>query len=360
MKEVAQTSVCVTFFEEDIMKALVFYDHGELDALKYEDMPTPEPAGGEVLVKIEASALNHLDIWVRRGWPGLKLPKPHIGGADGAGVVAKLGAGVTGIEVGTPVAINPGINSVEDEFTRRGEHPMSPGYGILGESRTGTLAEYIVVPAASLLPMPDGATFDDTAAAQLVFLTAWRMLMTRSQLRAGETVLIVGAGGGVNTAALQIAKLAGAEVFALTSTEEKMEKARQFGADHVINYKTEDWVKRIQQMTHRRGVDVVVDNVGRATWAQSILAARRGGRIITVGNTSGPQVEMDMRYVFFKQLTIIGSTMGNPQEFRDVMNLVWAGRLRPIIDRVMPLSEGRDAQALMERGEQFGKIVLKP
>lgn len=345
---------------EEMMKALVFYDHGDLDVLRYEDVPTPEPADTEVLVKVEAAALNHLDIWVRRGWPGLKLAKPHIGGADGAGIVVKLGAGVTGIELGTRVAINPGLNPVEDEFTRRGEHPMSPAYGILGESRAGTLAEYVVVPAASLLPMPDHATFEETAAAQLVFLTAWRMLITRGQLRAGETVLIIGAGGGVNTAALQIAKLAGAEVFALTSSEQKMEKARQWGADHVINYKTEDWVKRIQELTHRRGVDVVVDNVGQATWRQSILAARRGGRIITVGNTSGPLVEMDMRQVFWKQLTILGSTMGTPEEFREVMNLVWAGRLRPIIDRVMPLAEGREAQALMERGEQFGKIVLKP
>lgn len=342
------------------MKALVFYDHGDLGVLRYEDVPTPEPAETEVLVKIEAAALNHLDIWVRRGLPGLKLPKPHIGGADGAGVVVKLGAGVTGIELGTRVAINPGLNPVEDEFTRRGEHPMSPAYGILGESRAGTLAEYVVVPASSLLPMPDGATFEETAAAQLVFLTAWRMLITRGQLRAGETVLIIGAGGGVNTAALQIAKLAGAEVIALTSTEQKMEKARQCGADHVINYKTEDWVKRVQELTHRRGVDVVVDNVGRATWQQSILAARRGGRIITVGNTSGPLVEMNMRYVFWKQLTILGSTMGTPEEFREVMNLVWKGRLRPIIDRVMPLAEGKEAQAIMERGEQFGKIVLKP
>lgn len=342
------------------MKALVFYEHGELDVLRYEDVPVPEPGPGEVLVKLEAAALNHLDIWVRRGWPGLKLKMPHIGGADGAGTVAKLGPGVTGIQVGTRVAINPGSNAFEDEFTRRGEHSMSPGYGILGESRPGTFAEYVVTPAESLLPMPEGASFEETAAAQLVFLTAWRMLMIRAGLRAGESVLIIGAGGGVNTAALQIAKLAGAEVYALTSTEEKMEKARQLGADHVINYKTEDWVKRILDLTGKRGVDLVVDNVGRATWKKSMQVARRGGRIVTVGNTSGPLAETDIRYIFAKHLTIIGSTMGSPQEFRDVMALVWAGKLRPIIDRIMPLAEGRQAQALMESGGQFGKIVLKP
>ncbi len=342
------------------MKALVYHEHGDADVLKYEEVPTPKPAAGEVLVKLEASALNHLDIWVRRGWPGLKLAMPHIGGADGAGVVAELGSGVSSVEVGTRVAINPGSNKFEDEFTLRGEHPMSPGYGILGETRSGTFAEYIVVPAASLLPMPDGANFEETAAAQLVYLTAWRMLITRGQLRAGESVLIVGAGGGVNTASLEIAKLAGAEIYALTSTEEKMEKARQLGANHVINYKADDWVKRIQQLTNRRGVDLVVDNIGQATWMKSILAARRGGRIVTVGNTSGPLAETDIRFIFLKQLTIIGSTMGNPQEFRDVMSLVWAGKLRPIVDRVMPLSQGREAQALLERGEQFGKIVLKP
>lgn len=342
------------------MKAVVFHEHGEVDVLNYEEVPTPEPGAGEVLVKIEAAALNHLDLWVRRGWPGLKLTLPHIGGADGAGVVAKLGPGVAGVEVGTRVAINPGSNRFEDEFTRRGEHPLSPGYGILGETRPGTFAEYQVVPAASLVPMPEGASFEETAAAQLVYITAWRMLITRGQLRAGESVLIIGAGGGVNTAALQIAKLAGAEVYALTSTDEKMEKARQLGADHVINYKTENWVKRIQQLTNRRGVDVVVDNVGRATWRQSMQAARRGGRIVTVGNTSGPLAETDIRYIFFKHLTIIGSTMGSPEEFRAVMALVWAGKLRPVIDRVMPLAEGREAQAVMERGEQFGKIVLAP
>jgi NADPH2:quinone reductase len=342
------------------MKALSFHEHGDVDVLKYEEVPTPEPTVGEVLVKIEAAALNHLDIWVRRGWPGLKLQMPHIGGADGAGVIAKLGPNVKGVEVGARVAINPGVNAYEDEFTRRGDHSMSPGYGILGESRPGTFAEYVVVPAQNLLPMPDHATFEETAAAQLVYLTAWRMLITRAKLQAGETVLIIGAGGGVNSAAIQIAKLAGAEVYALTSTEEKMNKARALGADHVLNYKQEDWVKRILTMTNKRGVDVVVDNIGQATWQQSILVARRGGRIVTVGNTSGPKAETDIRYVFIKQLTIIGSTMSNPDEFRQVMSLVWTGKPRPVIDRVMPLSEGRTAHAIMERGEQFGKIVLMP
>ncbi len=342
------------------MKALVFHHHGDADVVRHEDVPEPEPGPGEVLVAVKAAALNHLDLWVRRGWPGQKLALPHIGGADGAGLVAAVGAGVTDIATGTRVAINPGSNAYEDEFTLRGDHSMSPGYCILGESGPGTFAEFVAVPAASVIPLPDDQSFADTAAAQLVYLTAWRMLMTRGQLREGETVLIVGAGGGVNTAALQIAKLAGAVVYALTSSEEKMKKAAALGADHVINYRTDNWLKVVQELTARRGVDVVVDNVGRETIQQSLRALRRGGRLLTVGNTSGPLAEIDIRLIFFKQLQIIGSTMSNPQEFSEVMQLVWAGKLRPVIDRVMPLAKGRAAQELLERGDQFGKIVLQP
>ena len=353
------------------MKALCFHEHGDLDVLRYDDVPDPEPGPGQVLVRVRACALNHLDVWVRRGWPGLKLEMPHWTGADVAGEVAGLGDGVTGWEVGQRVVVDPGVSTCEDEFTRRGEHSLSPGYVIRGEQIRGGQAEYVVAPATDLMSIPDDADaphpadvphrlgFPQAAAPLLVGLTAWRMLIHRAKLRPGESVLIVGAGGGVNSMAIQIAKLAGATVYALTSTQEKMEKAHSLGADVVLNYREDaKWSKALYKMTGRRGVDVVVDNVGQATLAQSMRAVARGGRIVIVGNTSGPQAEIDIRFIFGKQISIIGSTMGTHQDFRDVMALVWAGKLRPVVDRVMNLSEGRAAFEVLERGEQFGKIVL--
>jgi len=343
------------------VKALCFYEHGELGVLQYADVPDPEPGPGQVVVRVRACALNHLDVFVRQGWPGLKLDLPHWTGADVAGEIAALGEGVAGWEVGQRVVVEPGTCTCEDAFTRRGEHSLSPGYVILGEQIRGGQAEYLAVPAASLVPMPDGWDFPDAAAPLLVSLTAWRMLIHRARLRAGESVLVIGAGGGVNSMAIQIAKLAGATVYTLTSTAEKMEKARQLGADVVLNYQEDpQWSRTLYKMTGRRGVDVVVDNVGRATLAQSMRAVSRGGRIVIVGNTSGPKVEIDVRFIFGKQINLIGSTMGTHQDFRDVTDLLWAGELKPVVDRVVPLSEGKAAFEALERGEQFGKIVLAP
>jgi NADPH:quinone reductase-like Zn-dependent oxidoreductase len=286
---------------------------------------------------------------------------PHWTGADVAGEIAALGEGVAGWHVGQRVVVEPGLSTREDEFTCRGEHCLSPGYAILGEQLRGGHAEYVAVPAASLMPIPEGWDFALASAPLLVSLTAWRMLIHRAHLRASESVLVIGAGGGVNSMAIQIAKLAGATVYALTSTEQKMEKARGLGADVVLNYRQDpEWSKALFKMTGRRGVDVVVDNVGRATLAQSMRAVARGGRIVIVGNTSGPQVEIDVRFIFSKQISIIGSTMGTHQDFQDVMGLLWAGKLKPVVDRCMPLSEGKEAFALLERGDQFGKIVLTP
>ncbi len=343
------------------MKALCFYEHGDLDVLQYTDVPDPQPGPNQVLVRVRACALNHLDIFVRQGWPGLKLELPHWCGADVAGEIAALGEGVTGWEVGQRVVIDPGVTTTEDEFTRRGEHSLSPGYVILGEHLPGGQAEYVTVPAKNLMLIPPGWDFPQAAAPLLVSLTAWRMLIRRAKLRAGESVLIVGAGGGVNSMAIQIAKLAGATVYALTSTEEKMEKAGALGADVVLNYREDPaWSKTLYRMTDRRGVDVVVDNVGQATLMHSMRAVVRGGRIVIVGNTSGPQTEIDVRYIFGKQISIIGSTMGTHQDFRDVVELIWAGKLKPVVDRVVPLAEGKAAFEALERGEQFGKIVLTP
>lgn len=343
------------------MKALCFYEHGDLDVLRYDDVPDPQVGPGQVLVRVRSCALNHLDIWVRGGWPGLRLQMPHWCGADIAGEIAALGEGVTGWEVGQRVVVDPGVSTAEDEYTRRGEDSVSHGYVIFGEQIRGGQAEYVAVPASNLMAIPEGWDFPQAAAPLLVSLTAWRMLIHRARLRAGESVLIIGAGGGVNSMAIQIAKLAGATVYALTSTEEKMERARALGADVVLNYKEDpDWPRTLHRLTDRRGVDVVVDNVGRATLAQSMRVVARGGRIVIVGNTSGPEAQIDIRFIFGKQISIIGSTMGSHQDFRDMMSLIWAGKLKPVVDLVMPLAEGKRAFEIMERGEQFGKIVLVP
>ena len=342
------------------MKALCFYQHGELDVIQYADVPEPEPGYGEVLLQVKACAINHLDVWVRRGWPGLKLEMPHWGGADVAGVITALGEGVTGWQTGQQVVVDPGINTVEDEFTRRGEDSVSPGYYILGEHVRGGFAEYLTVTAQNLASMPAGLDFPSAAAPLLVSLAAWRMLIHRAKLRAGESVLVVGAGGGVNSMAIQIARLAGAIVYVVSSDARKAEKALELGADVVLDRSKVDWGDEIHRLTGKRGVDLVVDNVGRATIATSMRAVARGGRIVIIGNTSGPQAEIDIRYIFGKQIRLIGSTMGTHQDFRDVTALLWAGKLKTVLDRVLPLSEGRKAYELLEEGEQFGKIVLTP
>lgn len=342
------------------LKALHFLRHGELDVVQYGDVPDPLPKAGQVLVKVRACAINHLDIWVRRGWPGLKLPMPHWCGADVAGEVDRVGEGVSGWTPGQKVVVDPGVSTTEDEFTRRGEASVSPGYHILGEQVRGGAAEYLAVPASNLLLMPENWGFPEAAAPLLVSLAAWRMLIHRAGLRAGESVLIVGAGGGVNSMAIQIAKLAGARVYVICGNEEKANRAIELGADVTVDRSRGDWVKEVYRLTNKRGVDVVVDNVGKATLTGSMQAAARGGRIVIIGNTSGPQAEVDIRYIFGKQISLIGSTMGSHQDFRDVMSLVWAGKLKPVIDRVMPLSQGIEAYRMMERGEQFGKIVLIP
>jgi NADPH:quinone reductase-like Zn-dependent oxidoreductase len=342
------------------MKALYFLEHGDLDVMRYGEVPGPEPEPGQVLVRVRACAINHLDIWVRRGWPGLKLELPHWCGADVAGEVAAPGPGVSGWETGQRVVVDPGISTVEDEFIRKGEASVSPGYSILGEQVRGGAAEYVSVPAGNLIPLPEDVSFPEAAAPLLVSLAAWRMLIHRAALRAAESVLIVGAGGGVNSMAIQIAKLAGAFVYVVAGNSKKAELAGALGADVVLDRSRLDWPREIARMTGKRGVDVVVDNVGKATLMLSMRAVVRGGRIVIIGNTSGPEAKIDIRYVFGKQISLIGSTMGSHQDFKDVTGLLWSGKLKPVIDRVMPLSEGREAYGIMERGEQFGKIVLTP
>lgn len=341
------------------MKALVFDQHGGLEQLRLADVPEPEIGPHDALVRVHTAALNHLDLHTRRGIPGLKLPMPHIGGSDVAGVVEKVGSEVEQTWLGRRVIVNPALACGRCSFCRAGEQSLCDVFKIMGEHTTGGFAEYLAVPATNLYAIPDSFSFSDAAAVPLVFQTAWRALIGQAQLTTGESVLILGAGGGVATAAIQIAKLAGAYVYAVTSTPEKEQRARELGADETINYKTSDFAKEIWQRTGKRGVDVVLENVGPATWSQSVRSLKRGGRLVTFGATTGRIGETDLNLLFFKQLHLIGSTMANFAEFDAVMSQVFSGKLRPVVDRVMPLADGVEAQRLLESGEQFGKIVLE-
>lgn len=347
------------------MKAVYLYEHGPAENLEVvNDAPIPEPAQGEVRVKVEASAMNRLDLWVRKGWPGLDLAMPHITGADAAGVIDALGPDVAGWSVGDRVAINPGIANCDGcEWCESGLDNYCKNYHIMGETTTGTNAEFITVPSVNLIPLPEHITFAEAAAAGLVYLTAWHSLITRGNLKAGEKVLVVGASGGVNTASIQIAKLAGCEVYVVGSSDEKLEQARQLGADHLINRNTDadgNWGKVLFKQTGKKGVDVVVDNVGAPTMMMSIRACRPGGRVLTVGNTAGPKFELDNRYLFFRHVSLIGSTMGTRADFRQVMQLVFDGKLSAVIGATFPMDQIVEAHHMLETGDVFGKIVLMP
>lgn len=341
------------------MQAVVFHEHGSIDQVLVDDVPVPDIQPDEVLVEIKAGALNRLDLWVLEGWPGLKLKLPHIMGSDGAGIVARVGSAVTQFAAGDRVAINPSLSCGECHFCRAGQDNLCQRFAIKGEHVDGFFAEYTAVPARNLLKLPEHVAFTDAAAASLVFVTAWHSLITRGRLQAGESVLIVGAGGGVNTASIQIARLAGAgPIYVVGSTAEKLEQAHDLGADVLINRSEEDWGKAIFKATARAGVDVVVDNVGAATFHGSLRALRKGGRLLTVGNTSGPKFEFDNRYMFGKHLSIFGSTMGPIQDYEKVMGLIFEGRLRPVIDAVLPMTDAVQALRRMAESDMSGKLVL--
>jgi len=340
------------------MRAAVITEHGELDVIQVvEDLPMPEPGPGQVRLKMKAAALNRLDLFVRRGWPGLKLDFPHVIGSDGAGVVDALGPGVAGFAPGDPVSVDPSI--YPDEEPEGDYENQSRNLAIMGEHHSGFAAEYVVVPARNLHRMPDGFSFQEAAAASLVGVTAWHSLITRGNLRAGETVLIVGAGGGVNSMSIQIAKLSGAQVIAIGSDADKCQLATDLGADQVINRQEEpNWSKAVYLMTNKRGVDVVVDNVGAASLNSSIRCARVGGRILIVGGTTGYPVEINLAQVFSRQISLIGSTMGPHRDYMRVMDRVFAGELKAVVGKVFPLSAARDAQATLEDFDVFGKVVI--
>lgn len=342
------------------MKAAFFRQHGPIENLEYGDLPPPVPSPHEVLVRVRAVALNRLDLFVRAGIPGINLQFPHIGGSDIAGEVEAVGVGVEGWREGERVVINPSLWCGICEFCLAGEESLCVKFRIIGEHVTGGAAEYIVVPTAHLFRIPDDYPFEQAAAAPLVYMTAWRALMTQARLRAGQSILILGAGGGVATAAIQIAKLTGAKVYAASRDEAKRQRARELGADEVLDT-TADFSKEIRAMTNKRGVDVVLENVGAATWDRALRSVAKGGYVVVYGATSGPQVQMDLRPLFWNQYHIVGATMSNRREFNAVMRLVfWDRKLHPVVDRVLPLANIQDAHRALEAGEQFGKIVLTP
>ena len=342
------------------MQAVQFDEHGGREVLTYDDFEDVAPGRDEVLVEIQAGALNHLDIWTRRGLPGVDLEMPHIPGSDGAGVVADVGDGVSRFEEGDRVALSAGVGGEGYELDHGGDPTLSPGFHIIGEHVRGVHAEYAALPASNLVPVPDHVDWETAAAAPLVFQTAWRMLISRAELKPSESILVLGASGGVGHAAVQIADHTGAEVYATASTDQKLEYAREIGADHTINYESDDFAAEIREMTGGRGVDVVVDHIGAATWQNSLKALTKGGRVVTCGATTGGSPETDINRIFWNQLEIIGSTMATPAETQEVLDLVWAGELEPRIREVLPMSEIQRAHEIIEEREGFGKVVVKP
>jgi NADPH:quinone reductase-like Zn-dependent oxidoreductase len=341
------------------MKAAFFREHGGPEKIEFGELPDPLPGPGAVRVKVKAGALNHLDIFVRNGIPGIPVVLPHVMGSDGAGVVESTGPGVTAVKPGDEVVLNPGINCGECEYCRAGEHSLCVSFQILGEHIPGTFAEYVVAPAANAYPKPAGLSWEEASAFPLTFLTAWRMLVTKARVRPGESLLIIGIGGGVAVAALQIAKLLGMTVFVTSGTPEKIARAKALGADEGIDHARTDFAREIRKLTGKRGVDVVLDSVGKATWKQSIASAARGGRLITCGATTGPDPQTDLARIFWNQLTVYGSTMGTHGEFAGMLKIFGEGKMKPVVDTVFPLSRAREAVETLEGKRQFGKVVLR-
>jgi NADPH:quinone reductase-like Zn-dependent oxidoreductase len=337
------------------MKAAVFYECGGPDKIEIVDLSQPEIKPNEVLIQIEAAALNHHDLWMLRGPANSSYKFPYCGGSDIAGIVTEVGEEATQISVGERVLVNPNISCGVCQQCLAGEHSLCPDYDIL----VGGFAEYITVPADKVMAIPDDLSFTEAAAVPLVYQTAWRALISQAQVRLGEDVLILGASGGVASAAIQIAKLAGARVIGVTSTPEKMEKVMQLGADYVVNRNVGDYWSEIRKWTDHRGLDLVVENVGATTWANSIASLVKGGRLVTYGRTTGKIGETDISLLFWNQLRIIGTTMSSNSEFIEVMKLVFQGDLKPVIDSVYPLAEAPSAYAYLSSGKQFGKVVIQ-
>jgi NADPH:quinone reductase-like Zn-dependent oxidoreductase len=342
------------------MKAVTLRAHGGPEVLQLEELPEPEAGPGEVRVRVGAVAMNHVDLWVRRGLPHLKLTYPFLLGADVAGTVDQVGIGVTGVAVGDEVVVNPGHSCGRCRECLSGRDNLCRQFALMGEDRPGGYAEKLVVPAVNIVPRPPELTVEEAAALPVTFLTAWQMLTRKARVQPGEDVLVMAAGSGVGTAAVQIAKLQGARVIATASTDEKLERLQTLGAHETINHARQDLVAEVKRLTGKRGVDVVFEHVGAEVWPKVILCAARGGRIVTCGATSGFDARTDLRHVFFRQLEILGSTMAPKGDLFPLLALAAAGRLRPVVDVVLPLAEAAEAHRRLESRAQFGKIVLRP
>lgn len=342
------------------MKATIFRQHGGPEVLEYTDVPEPSIRANEVLVEVKACGLNHLDIFVRTGLPGIQIPLPHILGEDVAGVVREVGELVTWVKPGDEVMVQPGVSCGHCEECLSGKDNLCREYDMIGYRRDGGYAELVAVPGANIVPKPGELSWEEAAALPLVTVTAWHMLVTRAAVQPGENVLVHAAGSGVGSIAIQIAKLCGARVITTASSDEKLAKARELGADETINYTNEDWPKEVRRLTDRKGVDVVVEHTGAETWPGSIAALKNNGRLVTCGATSGYDARTDLRQVFFRHLTLLGSFMGSKAEFLEAMKFVKAGKIRAIVDRVLLLSEARQAHELIESRGQFGKVILIP
>ena len=342
------------------MKAVLIRKHGGPEVLEVADLPRPDPGPGQVLVRVKAAGMNHLDTWVRRGMPGMKLPMPRVLGCDASGLVEAVGPGVESVKAGDRIFVAPGLCCGRCAYCLDGWDPLCAGYGIIGEHCDGTQAEYTLLPEGNILPLPDSLSFEQGAAFPLVFLTAWHMLVTRAGVRMGETVLVQAGASGVGSAAIQMAKLHGARVLTTVGSQEKAEKVRALGADEVILYRDADLRREVRRLTEERGVDVIIENVGEAVWDASVKSLATGGRLVTCGATSGYQGMTDIRYLFSKGLSILGSTMGSRAELLTVARLVGEGRLKPVIDRVLPLDRVAEGHRAMADRTLFGKVILQP
>jgi NADPH:quinone reductase-like Zn-dependent oxidoreductase len=342
-----------------ISPAIVLDRHGPLEVLEQRDIDVPPPGPGQVRVRVRAVALNHLDLWVRRGLANLKLEYPHRLGSDMAGEVESVGAGVTNAVVGQRLLVAPGVSDNVCEACLLGEDNLCAKYKILGENTNGGYAQLLNIPAQNVIPYPSNLSFAEASTIPLTFMTAWQMVVTRGEVKPGDLVLVQGAGSGVGVAAIQIAKLHGARVWAAAGSREKCARAKRLGAEEAFDYTKEDVVAEVKQRTNKRGVDVVIEHVGGETFVRSILAVRRGGRVVTCGATSGFKVEVDLRQVFFRNVLVLGSTMGSKGSLFDIVRHVERGRLEPVVDRVLPISEAREAHRVLEAREAFGKVVLE-
>ena len=340
------------------MRALLIREHGGVEQLQFAELPDPSAGPGQAVVAVRAVALNHLDLWLRRGVPGHKFPLPMVPGSEVAGVVESAGDGVTGWKAGDEVVVAPGFSCGQCIACLSGNDPLCAHYGMFGETVNGGSSERMLVPVRNLLHKPAALSFAEAAALPLDMLTAWHMLIARAQLRMGETVLVQAGGSGVGSAAIQIAKLFGARVFTTVGSAEKAERARALGADETILYRDVDFSAEVRRLTNKRGVEIVFEHVGAETFEKSLRALARGGRLVTCGATAGAEVTVNLRLVFFKLLSILGSTMGSLAELHEIFRLVEAGRLRPVVDRVLPIDDVAEGHRVLEAREAFGKVVL--